>query len=94
MNKVKTHWEARWKNYDKGFGSYGEARIQAFEGINAQADCKVFAMQQALENGKVNTGDSYTKVHVYQVETHESLDFTYSRDTVIEQLTAQARPEQ
>lgn len=79
MNKVKTHWEARWD-------SKREGQVQKFEGINAQADCKVFAMQQALENGKINSGDSYTRVKVFEVETHEHEDQSYTRDGVINLL--------
>lgn len=88
MKKVKTRWEARWKTYD-GYGSVGEERKAKFDN---EAECKAFAIQQALENGHTNNSDYYTTVEVYTVETHEEECGVYSRDSVTKMLVSPVLP--
>lgn len=83
MKHVKTHWEARWLAYDE-FGSQGD---KCTEKRDSEHECRAFAIQQAIENGRKNRGDGYTIVDVIEVETHENKLETYSRDSVIRDLT-------
>lgn len=62
--KVKTWWEARWREHAKD-------KVEVFSGSTGEAEARLFAQRQALVLGKVNHANQYTRVQVVECEQLE-----------------------
>lgn len=76
------HWEARWRENHEDRTETFKDRVSNL----AEAKCRTFAMQKALELGQRNNANEYTKVECFEVTTHEEQFGFYTNRGVLQDL--------